>query len=111
MQCMCGHEFVHAVGGRATEEFRSSYALISNRDYRKFLKLEMKALQADTAAKRRAAILKSSKFAGFAMDCPKCGRLVMYRPEGDQVEFYVADHAHAKPRTSSAKRRKRQSRT
>lgn len=111
MQCKCGHEFVHAVGGKATEELRSSYALIADRDYRKFLKLELKALQADTAAKRRAAILKSSKFVGFAMDCPKCKRLVIYRPEADRVQFYVVDHAQAKPRTSAAKRRRGQSRT
>ena len=103
MICRCGHVFQTMRNGQSTREFRDAFCLIPNREYRKFLKWEIKAMEADTEEKRLRALGKSSAMVGNLTECPSCGRILLQLPDSDEIECLVRERAarQTRPRRHS----------
>ncbi len=90
MQCSCGFDFAKArlnelQGGRRVVE---SFVAVSDADYRKFLKLEIRVLAAKNQSEKLKRVAKSAQFAGSIMICPKCSALLFNSPETDEAVRY-----------------------
>lgn len=77
MKCLCGYLFA-AVEQNTDNDF----ALIRNRDYQSFLKLEQRVLAAKTEEESLSPIAKSARLVGNVKECPECGRVVI-TPAGE----------------------------
>ena len=79
MRCTCGYDFAQQMlrGSRAIQ----SFAVVNDRDYQTFLKLEMKVLRKPQGSDARLrAIARSSEYVGSLNICPKCSRLLLSQP-------------------------------
>ena len=78
MRCHCGYDFAKQMlkGSRAFQ----SFAVVNNRDYQTFLKLETKVLRARGSDAKLGAIARSSEYVGCLHVCPKCSRLLLLQP-------------------------------
>ena len=85
-QCKCGYTFL-ATSIRSRKF--ASYAVVRDKDYQRFLKAEVRVLQApaELEAKLRA-IGKSSKLVGSLLECPDCARLLLWTPGGGSKAYY-----------------------
>lgn len=85
MHCKCGFDFTPERTDKTNREWkRRSYALISEKDYRAFIRSEMAIEHSRKTGERQktlAAIMRSSKHVGCLMKCPECERLVLLEPE------------------------------
>ena len=77
MHCKCGYNFSGKT--RLKREFKS-FAVIDDENYRKFLKSELRVLQAKDLKAKLQAIYRSSKLVGSLFECPKCSRLMLRKP-------------------------------
>lgn len=86
MRCRCGYKFS---GGTAKEEAEQErYAVVRNKDYKKFLRSEMRVLNARGQLARISAIARSSRYIGSALVCPLCRRLLLVPPGGGPAVSY-----------------------
>ena len=88
MQCNCGFCFSQESLVGAKREF-DSYAVINDRAYRRFIKLELAAmasLEVGDMVTYRSLLARASKYAGSIRVCPKCYRLLFVRPGARQDE-------------------------
>ena len=90
MRCTCGFDFTKArlkelKGGRRVFE---SYVAVSDADYRKFLKLEIRVLAAKNKSEKLKRLAKSAQFAGSITICPKCSALLFSNPQADETVRY-----------------------
>lgn len=87
MKCRCGFNFAKArlLNGKHAYE---SFALVNDKDYRRFLRAEMKVLQAPDNASKSAAIARCAKYVGTVMKCPRCSRIGIADPAGKLSGFY-----------------------
>ena len=89
MRCKCGYDFAR----RMIERRRSdqSFAVVNHEDYRTFLKLETKVLQARRGSDARSrAIARSAEYIGCLRLCPKCSRLLLLQPGGGASDGSLA---------------------
>lgn len=92
MRCKCGYSFSQEVLGKDACG-RQSYAVINDKHYRAFIRMEAKVLQARGEEKQRA-IARSAKYVGSLHECPQCSRLLLVRPVKPGVfsqEFFKRD--------------------
>jgi len=75
MECDCGFSF--STASRQKPRPYRSYALIDDRQYRKFLRAEMKAV----ASKSLKDIARASAYVGSLCICPDCGRVRVRWPD------------------------------
>lgn len=111
MHCICGFDFAQERMDRSNREWKQrSYALIGEKDYRAFIRSEMTVEQSRKSGEREkflAAIMRSSKYTGSALKCPRCARLLLIEPEnvGASKTFYTpeANPARSKKTRAAAK--------
>jgi hypothetical protein len=84
MKCLCGHQFVPELRVRE----RTSFAVIPDAKYGRFLASERKIREASTREESLKAIAKSARLVGSLRTCPACARLVFVHPGGEKVEYY-----------------------
>ena len=90
MQCKCGYCFAQERLKGNSQAFES-YAVVNNKNYRLFIRSEIKAVQASDREKRLAAIARSSRHVGSLLECPQCSRILLLKPVKPGVwsrEFY-----------------------
>ena len=97
MRCLCGYKFSPRSEGAPPYE---SYAIVDNKDYGKFIKLETKITHATDGSAALAAISRSSMYVGSLLECPKCSRLLLLKPVGSSsgrdVIFYQRESLKTK---------------
>ena len=91
-QCDCGYEFV-AMSIR-TRKYRS-FGIIDDRDYQRFIKLEVRVAEASQPAGKLRAISKASKYIGSVLVCPDCGRLLVNMPGEDRKVYTLSRESNA----------------
>ncbi len=84
MKCLCGHQFTLEPKVRQ----RTSFAVISDAKYGRFLASERKIHEASTREESLTAIAQSARLVGSLRACPVCARLVFVHPGGEQVEYF-----------------------
>ena len=78
MRCRCGFDFAQAkIHSRPQFE---SYAVINDRDYLTFIRLESEALGIADEETALGALAKSSEYAGSMLECPKCSTVLLVPP-------------------------------
>lgn len=87
MKCKCGFNFVKARLAKGKKAY-VSYALVNDKNYQRFLRAEMKVLQAPDKKSKSAAIARSARFVGTVMKCPRCSRIGIVDPAGELGGFY-----------------------
>jgi hypothetical protein len=94
MHCKCGYDFAKAALKSIQEgcEKYESYAAIGDEDYRKFIKLESKALAAADKKAKLKFIARSAEFAGVVSICPNCSRLHFIKPKTFELVRYVKEN-------------------
>jgi len=81
LTCACGHSialFGHQQKTRKTK----SFAVIADRDFKKYLSHEVAAANATTEDERLKSIAKASQFVTSLYECPNCSRLLHVVAEG-----------------------------
>ncbi|MBI1317789.1 MAG: hypothetical protein GC168_02425 [Candidatus Hydrogenedens sp.] len=79
MRCVCGFNFALFLADGGELE---SYAVVSDAKYQKFLKREMKVLEAPEGSKKKyRRLFKSSQLIGSLQRCPECGSYRLLLPE------------------------------
>lgn len=84
MICLCGHQFIPEPRVRE----RTSFAVISDAKYGRFLASERKIREASTCEESLTAIAQSARLVGSLRACPVCARLVFVHPGGEKVEYF-----------------------
>lgn len=87
MKCTCGFDFMTARLTKGKDAYES-YAIVNDKHYRRFLRAELKALQAPDSAAKLDAIARSAKYVGTVMKCPRCSRIQIADPAGKLSGFY-----------------------
>ena len=87
--CKCGYVFSNTPSIRARKF--ESFAVVNNRSYQRFLKAEVVVLGAADGIAKLLAIGRSSKLIGSLLECPDCGRFVLYLPGGSSEAFYLRE--------------------
>ncbi len=91
--CRCGYTF--SLNAPAAQREFESYALVRDKDYGKFLESERKARQSGCESERLRAIARSSRHVGSVLECPKCSRLLLVKPNArgatKVATFYLKD--------------------
>ena len=85
--CKCGYFF--AVATAIRKRPFSSFAIVNDRHYPRFLKAEDRALKAETPTEKLRALGRSSKLVGSILEFPDCGRLLILKPGEGPREDYV----------------------
>ncbi len=88
MQCNCGFCFSPESLAGAKRGF-DSYAVINDRAYRRFIKLELAAMASSEVGDMvtyLSLLARASKYVGSIRVCPKCYRLLFVRPGTRQNE-------------------------
>jgi hypothetical protein len=88
MHCRCGYQFAGLTAKAKPKPKPKSYAVIRDKDYRKFLKSEVRVLNAQDEPAWMDAIARSSKYVGSALVCPLCNRLLLVPPGGGPSVSY-----------------------
>jgi len=108
-KCKCGYDFLQQQVHGGVTGFES-YALIDDKNYRLFLRSEMKVIRADNEAARLRAIGRSSRYVGSVLECPKCSRLLLFKPGGDSPGggpiLYKREEDSRPPRSEGVSRRR-----
>jgi len=93
MRCRCGYSFSRAAT-RQRKKFES-FAVVNDRDYRAFLKLEIKASRARSDDARLRALASSAGYVGNLLECPECSRVLLLKPSAGgpdgSATFYVKE--------------------
>ena len=84
MECKCGFSF-HS--GRLRDY--ESYALVRDKDYRKFLRAESETLKCTKSEHTIAAVARSSRYVGTVFACPVCNRIILVLPGGTGEICYL----------------------
>lgn len=87
--CECGYAFSYTTSIRRRQF--ESFAVIRDKDYQRFLKLEQKVLEAPGQETFLRAVGKSSKYVGSLIECPECGRLLLIKPGGDPKVYHPSE--------------------
>lgn len=84
--CACGYKFAYAtpIGRR---KFRS-FAIVSDKNYQRFLKSELSVLTALNVEAKMRAIAKSSQYVGSLIECPECERVLLTLPDQAPKVYY-----------------------
>ncbi len=85
-RCPCGYEF--AIGGKLRDRPFESFAVIQDRNYKKFLRSEYKALQAESENLKMRQIARSAKLAGALIECPQRLGLIFILPDDSTPRYY-----------------------
>lgn len=95
MQCSCGYSFFHAALSHARGGKRSyeSFLVVNDRDFRRFLKLELQAQSCTEEDERQKLIGWAAKYAGSLMQCPECDRWLLITPKGFEAVHLVPERA------------------
>jgi hypothetical protein len=88
-QCKCGYTFSYATP-IDRRNFRS-FAIISDKDYQRFLKSEVKVLAALDGETKLRAIAKSSRYVGSLIECPECKRVLLTLPDQSPKAYYPVE--------------------
>lgn len=95
MLCECGYRYSNQTGTRA--EPYKSYALVDDKDYQKFLEMEVKIHQLDDGPAKWRAVARASGQVGRLLECPQCSRLLLIKPgansPGCAPVFYIKEEA------------------
>jgi hypothetical protein len=86
MRCKCGYVFSGEVGDPDWKY--ESFAVIRDRDYQAFLKLEMRVLGSKGEQAMMRAIAHSSRLVGSLTECPQCSRTLFLKPGAADVVFF-----------------------
>src|SRR5438045_1700101 len=90
--CKCGYVF--AVEKPSKERSFDSFAVIRDKEYKRFLKSEMAVLESTSKEAKLKAIATSSGYVGSIMECPDCGRFRFTVPGGkSSVITYIRENA------------------
>ncbi len=84
MKCLCGHLFTSEPKVRQ----RTSFAVIPDAKFGRFLASERKIREATTREERLTAVARSAQLVGSLRACPACARLVFVHPGGEKVEYF-----------------------
>jgi hypothetical protein len=87
-RCKCGYVFARLANRR--RQF-ASFAVVSDQNYQRFLRAEVRVLRAADGPAQLRAIARSAKYVGSLLECPDCGRLLFASPGGDSEAFYVRE--------------------
>ncbi len=88
MRCKCGYDFArHMIKRKRSGQ---SFAVVNYKDYRAFVKLETKVLQARGSDARLRAIARSSEYVGCLHQCPECSRLLLLQPSAGASDGSLA---------------------
>lgn len=94
MRCVCGYDFTDDVLRSVRErgaKGHDSYLLVHDRDFKKFIRHEVK-WAASAAAKDKdgalRSIAKAAKYAGGVHVCPECARLHLWAPGMEKQAVY-----------------------
>lgn len=91
MQCLCGYDFAkHTL---ATPCPFASYAVVADKDYAKFLRLEMEVLAAKSGKQKIRAVGRSAGHVGSLLHCPKWGRYTLVHAEAPGAKITLAEEA------------------
>lgn len=96
MICKCGYNFTRAwleANEVKQKQPYVSFMLVNDKSYKKFIKSEMKVLQAKNKDDKLKAIAKSATFTGSMCVCPECSRLTIVMSDGNGMMHYKADGA------------------
>jgi len=88
-RCKCGYVFAPVVPIRS-RKFQS-FAVVSDKDYQRFLRAESRMLRAAAGSAKLRATARSSKLVGSVLECPDCGRLLFATPGGKSKAFYMKE--------------------
>jgi len=89
MRCTCGYLYENRLPAKQREF--ASYVVVDDKDYRKFLRSEIKAVNAPTEKAKLAALWKSSTYIGMLRICPKCSKLLFMHPDAKTIEIYAKE--------------------
>ena len=84
-QCKCGYTFL-ATSIRSRKF--ASYAVVRDKDYQRFLKAEVRILQAPDEPTKMRPHAQCSKLVGSLLECPDCARLLLWTPGGGSKAYY-----------------------
>ena len=82
MKCICGYDF------NEPADRRNSSIVVRDKDYRVFLKKELKIIRCRDGNRRLGLIAQNSVHAGTMHICPHCKRLVLRNPDGEDPVYY-----------------------
>ncbi len=84
MLCDCGFSFFNAKTKKPRRH--KSYTVIDDKDYRTFIKIEMKAWQGRSKEARLSAVARAAQYVGSLHRCPKCGAYTFLKPNSSTRE-------------------------
>ena len=85
MICKCGYSFAKDRLEGNWDAFRS-YLVVDNRDYKQFMKAEVKAWEKGASKDGRLrAIAKAAQYAGNMLECPEYGQIGVSLPRTNEV--------------------------
>jgi hypothetical protein len=85
--CKCGYVFSNMTPIRS-RRFRS-FAVVNEKDYKRFLRAEIRVLRAAGLQARLRAIARSCKLIGSLRECPACGRFLFITPGERSETFFM----------------------
>ena len=88
-RCKCGYFFSLTETG-SKRKFES-FAIVSDRDYQRFLRAENRVLRAKDEHAYFRAIGRSAELVGSLFECPDCGRILLTKPGGNPEAFYMKE--------------------
>lgn len=94
MKCICGYAYAEAA--RESRPAFESFALIDDKEYRKFLRAEINALE----SKQLPDIAKATRLLGSLVVCPECGVIRIAWPDKDKPVSFLVPAAQARKRVA-----------
>jgi uncharacterized protein with PIN domain len=95
MTCKCGYSFVKSTLNaleKDKEEPHDSYAVINDKQYKKFSKAERMIWEhRKDKDKKLNVIAKAAQYVGNMMFCPECNRLVITLPENEETLYFIPE--------------------
>ena len=87
LSCKCGYVFSNMTSIRS-RRFRS-FAVVNEKDYKRYLRAEIRVLRAASLQAKLRAIARSSELIGSLRECPACGRFLFITPGGRSGVFFL----------------------
>ena len=93
MECKCGYNYARAAlehakkRGAKRDAPYDSYAVVNDKDYRRFIRLEADFLAAPDRESQWKAFSRSSRYVGSLMVCPRCGMYLFLKPKASEAVF------------------------
>ncbi|GMV99798.1 MAG: hypothetical protein AMXMBFR84_09370 [Candidatus Hydrogenedentota bacterium] len=93
MTCSCGYNYVMA-SLKAQQSNRprpyKTYMVVADEDHMKYIRAEKKWLEAKGKEAKLKALSRSARYTGSLMECPKCGRFSLVKPQNeDECEALI----------------------